>query len=363
MRPGKMLLTVAYLDGLHGSVMHVAELSSYLVNIGWDVSVAAIHIDEKKIKGLFDGRVVLKPIFEIHGESFDVIWSYHFLTVGALFANEVRCRKLIYGCLSWFEKLETPPVFWEHCSVVHAVSRECAELLGKMYDLPKERFTVVENWLPDNYYAYKSDPKSKVRKIGVVSNHPPKEIKDLGLLFGKDSVCVEYIGGKNSRIVTPNLLSQYDVIVSIGKTVQYALGMGIPVYLYDRFGGCGYITLDNFERANWYNFSGRCICRKLDSVQIYDEICEGYFSVLKQLDGLRDLAVDKFLLSKNVDFILEKASKVPCVDLEEISRYKLYNAQCLEVCKRLSEKSLRKVKRKRVGLFGKLKLLLKKWKR
>lgn len=360
MRSRKILLTVAYLDGLHGSVMHVAELSSYLVNVGWHVSVAAIHIDESKIEGLFDDRVELRSILEIRSESFDVIWSYHFPTVGALLANEVRCGRLIYGCLSWFEKLETPPMFWEHCSVVHAVSRECAELLGEMYGLPKERFTVIGNWLPDKYSTYTPDLKEKIRKIGVVSNHPPKEIKGLEPLFGKDGVCIEYVGGKNSRIVTPDLLSKYDVVVSIGKTVQYALGMGVPVYLYDRFGGCGYIALDNFERANWYNFSGRCTCRKLDSIQIREEIYKGYSSALKQLDSLRGLAEDKFLLSKNVEFILWKAFQVPCVDFEQIDRYRLYNAQCLEVCKRLSEKSLRKAKRKRIGLFGKLKLLLKK---
>ena len=52
--------------------------------------------------------------------------------------------------------------------------------------------------------------------------------------------------------------------------------MGIPVYNYDIYGGSGYISLENIDKEEFYNFSGRSHCRKLN----YDDIiCEiiGYY--------------------------------------------------------------------------------------
>jgi len=36
----------------------------------------------------------------------------------------------------------------------------------------------------------------------------------------------------------------------------------VPVYLYDHFGGCGWLTEDNFALAEWHNFSGRGFGKK-----------------------------------------------------------------------------------------------------
>lgn len=40
------------------------------------------------------------------------------------------------------------------------------------------------------------------------------------------------------KSITLEILSQYDVAITIGKTVQYCLVMGVPVYVYDKFGSC-----------------------------------------------------------------------------------------------------------------------------
>lgn len=122
MKEKKILFSVAYLDGFHGSVIHVAELSSYLASQGWDVTVVSIYIDKDKIQNLFDGGIVLKTVLEVRNEEFDIIWAYHFPLIGALFANGVSCERLVFGSLSCNEKLETPPVFCKSCSVLHAVS-------------------------------------------------------------------------------------------------------------------------------------------------------------------------------------------------------------------------------------------------
>ncbi len=162
--------------------------------------------------------------------------------------------------------------FCKSCSVLHAVSWECASQLSEDYSIPLKAFSIVENWLPDNFVDFSKPQRATLKSIGVVSNHPPEEIKLLPYYFNDDGICVEFIGGRNSRLVTPDLLSKFDVVVTIGKTVQYSMGLGIPVYVYDRFGDNGYVTTLNFEGQKKYNFSGRPNCRKLDARGIYKDI-------------------------------------------------------------------------------------------
>jgi hypothetical protein len=68
---------------------------------------------------------------------------------------------------------------------------------------------------------------------------------------------IDAIGSEKPAITSAELLDHYDCVISIGKTVQYCLVQGIPVFLYDRFGGPGYLNESNYELAEYYNFSGR----------------------------------------------------------------------------------------------------------
>ena len=56
------------------------------------------------------------------------------------------------------------------------------------------------------------------------------------------------------ELVTPELIQKYDVVLTIGKTVQYALLGNKVVYCYDHFGGMGYLSLKNYEIARYHNF-------------------------------------------------------------------------------------------------------------
>ena len=58
--------------------------------------------------------------------------------------------------------------------------------------------------------------------------------------------------------------------------VPYALVAHTPVYVYDHFGGPGYLTADNFDAAARFNFTGRCCERRLTGEELRRDILEGY---------------------------------------------------------------------------------------
>ena len=82
--------------------------------------------------------------------------------------------------------------------------------------------------------------------------------------------------GDEVKRITPSRIAKSDLVISIGKTIPYALVSRIPVYVYDHFGGPGYLSSQNFEMAALYNFTGRCSNRKLSAKEIFDEVIEGY---------------------------------------------------------------------------------------
>ena len=144
---------------------------------------------------------------------------------------------------------------------------------------------------------------------------------------------MDYYGRKSGRYrpITPEILAKYDVIISIGKTVQYALGMGIPVYTYDRLGGSGYITLENIDKEEYHNFSGKSFCRKISSAEIAKEILDGFSKAVKQAQSLKKIAIDRYLLSKNIDRVIEILNKSPDVKIDECPKNKFYIRQCMFV--------------------------------
>lgn len=126
-------------------------------------------------------------------------------------------------------------------------------------------------------------------------------------------VNIEFWGMRfeNYGLITPEILSQYDAVVTIGKTVQYALGMGIPVYNYDHFGGNGWINLENFNTEARHNFSGRHNNRKILSQEIAHELEAGFSEAIEASEELRKKIADRCLLSIRMNQLLKMIEKSP----------------------------------------------------
>lgn len=135
-------------------------------------------------------------------------------------------------------------------------------------------------------------------------------------------------GEKAYQPITPEILSRYNVVISIGKTVQYALGMGIPVYNYDHFGGSGYITLQNYKKEEFHNYSGRSFCRKISAREIARELTDNYLSTLEQASALRQMAIKNYLLSTHIDEIMQILQQSPQSTIAQSSENLLFIQHC-----------------------------------
>ncbi len=312
----KALVACSRLVDFAGAEIATLEVASTLSDLGFEVVLAAIEVggvieSELRANGV---SVVDLSTTSLADAKFDFVWISHYVVAYHLFARDrISASHGFYSSLSHFEPLETPPLpnilFSQY--LVH--SQENFEHFSERYPHLAGRLSIFPNAAPAGYFEIANhSTHSKLESIGIISNHAPEEVLELVELLKNSAIKVELIGLQGTpKRVTPQVISEYSAVISIGKTVQYCLAAGVPVYCYDHFGGPGWIVSSVFETAFEKNFSGRCTPRKLSAVQIIEDLIAGYEPALEQSQVLRSFALDKFSLKNNVKAILYKCSDLP----------------------------------------------------
>lgn len=156
-----------------------------------------------------------------------------------------------------------------------------------------------------------------IRRVLIVSNHPPKEILDAREILVNDGVKVDIYGeGRdNYSPLSAEVLKKYDAVITIGKTVQYCIVGSLPVYIYDWFGGPGWLSKSNFGLAKQHNFSGRPFSQKTGE-EIAQEILDGYVDALNfHLDNLSK-NIDEFKIDFAIGKVMQEVEPMEIKPLE-----------------------------------------------
>lgn len=293
-------------QGLHGSFMHVYEYAQYFARRGDEVVVSSIFIDDSNRKLLeSEGVTFCKVIDTPLDQKYDLVYALHLILFPALLGRGLKYDKAILMSLSSQAPIEMlpPSLIWPQYDMLACVSPEIIRLYERQYKIDPRRLAHVPNHIPleflDKAAARQSWNKS-IKKICVISNHRVPELaalKDIAP-FQLDYYGYEYA---NPASVTPGLLLNYDAVITIGKTVQYAMGLAVPVYEYDKFGGCGFITLENMLEEEKTNFSGRGTRRRLSAEELLQDIAANYPNAMAQAPGLRRVALKRYAIDRIID--------------------------------------------------------------
>ncbi|WP_156891277.1 hypothetical protein [Agromyces subbeticus] len=284
----RILITANHLRERRGSEIVTYELAEEFALRGWHVDVYTnLFMDPmaERFAALAAGasvRVAVDP-YEDFGLDYDLIWVQHSLLppsiIRRLAEREVSIP-LVWHHMSPIIEIDQP-LFAEiedHLADVRSFISVRTELALRPFGLTGPG-RVFANPAPRSFAAGEMRRQRPLERLAIVSNHPPAELLDAAAVLRGDGVVVDVLGeatGSGSVEITPQLLAVYDGIVTIGKTVQYALVMGLPVYVYDHFGGPGWLDDEGFETEAEANFSGRTSFRRLSSAQIAAEIRDGY---------------------------------------------------------------------------------------
>lgn len=312
--PARILIANHQFWRYSGSEIHALQLAEHFADQGAEVVLAGVSrvpwlVREIEAKGV--KFVSLRQIWRERRTGYDIVWTHHetvFFLLHVLVA--IRCRLAVHGILSSSVKLErvpdVPPIGLSQNLALLANSaetRDAAETASGQVGIG-----VLLNIVPEPFRAHpKRTHSSQLRRVVVVSNHIPDELLAAKPLLRDRGVEVEFFGvGHRYVLIDHTSLVDFDVVVTIGKTAQYALVQGIPLFLYDKFGGPGYIDPDLFDRHEARNFSGRSDPRPMSPEEICDALIEGYGRSVTVSGALREACENRYGVGPQIGDVLAR---------------------------------------------------------
>ena len=308
-----ILFTSLFLSARTGSELHILELTKAFKRAGWDVTCYTLLATYPLQQDLEAAGIKLVEFGceEELASSYEVLFGQHHLISDYVWhCTDISFEKVVVSILGLGE-MELPPRFVDESDLVLCVSQE-----AKRRHFPdgheKAQVAVFPNYATEGFFAA-WDPEgysgcATPKRIAIVSNHIPSELRSLSE-YADDDVVVDCLGFEGTSVdITPELLTEYDLAITLGRTVQYCLAAGVPCYCYDRFGGPGYMDEGSIHHHAEYNFSGRSDPRTLDASQLWDDVVAGYQDAVRVRGRLHDLA------AMNWDFKVLFASFLASVD-------------------------------------------------
>lgn len=306
----RALLSTNHLFTWSGSEILVLELCESLRRRGWEVVVHANHWGPRLQTPIVEsGATVAEAASKLRVFDFDFVWFQHHTATFFDYSLDRRSKaetRIVFAHLSPFIPLEYPGFVIESAIADLVISNSEETQAGitdaRLVSTPRYIFP---NPAPQSFFDHaKVEWQTSLRRLCVVSSHVPPEVRSaLPLLeerHGIEHVTYGTDRGRHERLAPRDLVG-FDAVVTIGKTVQYALASRTPVYCYDHFGGPGYLNPDNLISAGRRNFSGRCCARRLDAESIAGEIVTGYAAACTFSAGF---CADDYRLDRHLDNIL-----------------------------------------------------------
>ena len=315
----KVLLTNFEMVNYSGSELDTFTMANYFFNHGYDVTIFTLRYNYPLLGDLNENiKLINMNNVSLLEKHYDLIWSHHFPLLDYLiFELKISCDYIHYISLSSFNSYESLPLYYQDLSLVSTLSVEALKTLKKLKYNTKD-INLFTNYTYKKNFSFKTKFK-KLNNIAIISNHVPEELLDFSDIAKNKSINVDIYGiGYKYQKVTTELLLKYDLIITIGRTVNDALAIGIPCYCYDIWGGDGYITRKNVSSSFKYNFSGRYLKNKLSGDELFKDVVNNYLNVVKDVDCLKKFAYENFCFEKMMNSTLKKIYSSKKVDVAKI---------------------------------------------
>ena len=342
----RILITQPMMHWFTGSTVVTIELAEYLQEQGAEVTVYTCFCDDPvrtvcKEKRIRVDRADEEPRYRL--SDFDYIWV-HSQILPLSIVEELH--KKLPKCMPKFVFLHMSAMDWlpdekpwikgleeQLSSVSLTICEEVEEIVVKYFDKPP-LMRYFRNPAPIEFSQRLKPINDKLKNVLIVSNHPPEEVLEAKGILRKQGINVVSLGEyqETYKLTDIKLLSDFDAVITIAKTVQYCLVSGTPVYIYDWFGGPGYLNARNYDKTRWRNYSGRGFKRKsaetiaAEIVKDYarakryqqanvgefakdlsiEKVVPGIFSELDQRGDLRPLSDSYYESLKSAEIFAEK---------------------------------------------------------
>ena len=304
----KVLIINYFYANFTGSEILTKQIAEYFEKKEYDVYIASLFFGESLIK-ITNSNIKYINILTVDEivETFEIVWSHHSVVLSfCIFNLNLKYKKLILSVLSPYEPMEALPPYYGLVDLIIANSHETKEMLLYETNNNLKQIEIFHNSVEKSFFRA---PKKDyiLKKVAVISNHIPQEVRELEGLLNVMNIDIHLYGKLDTYIeITPEIIQDYDLIITIGKTVQYAFASSVPVYVYDHFGGPGFLSPLNYLVEEKYNFSGRGNPVIKTSTVIFNEIINYYSKSIIDLAFFHNIALAKYDMNKNITSNIDK---------------------------------------------------------
>lgn len=344
---GKVLLTNIFISNYTGSELDTLQTAKWFKKNHWDVEVATLQKKEPLLHLFAENDIKVTDVWaeQLSSQQYDLLWGHHWPLISyIIFHEKAVFQKLIHHCLGALEPLESAVPFHNEIPIYFSISEVVKQILIDVDGVDEKKIQVFTNSAEEIYFEkYKTIVPNKLRKIGIISNHVPEELAELKEFFEPLGIEVFYIGMYNNyMLVDVDLIMNYDLIITIGRTVQQCFACGVPVYCYDIYGGPGYIDKNNIDIAEKFNFSGRGFANKMTCTQIAEDILKNYPNALDNISFLHDIALERYRFEEKMAKAMKLIDSAPEFNGKMVrERYRQYmrpNEAYIQAWKRMADR-------------------------
>jgi len=316
----RFLITNPILRDHTGSIMVTLELAHFLQSMGAEVTIytSFYNYPVKKAFEQYQLHVVTGDEYpEFSLQDFDYIWIHGQILPDSIIRefdhlSKAQTKFIFLHMSPHFDLVpdEFPWIYQLEAKLANlrlVISEEVEEVQNQYLEFSPTLF--FRNPAPLEFCQVRPQLHTQLENLLVVTNHPPVELEAaLDLLRAEHPQLKIHTLGETlseTRPITADDLAAYDAIVTIGKTVQYGLVAGIPVFIYDRFGGIGYLSAQNYTSARAKNFSGRN-GKTLTARAIADRLIADYPAARKFAEQQRPESIHEYSIKNVLDDILNR---------------------------------------------------------
>lgn len=339
----RILITQPMMYSYIGSVVVTIELAEYMKKSGASVDVYTYILDEPIRSELVKREI---PVYSADKDPDLDLFAYDLIWIHSQTFPETMALQLSKASEDWekapyfiflhmssadFAPDEFPWIYRFEDSAADEVLYISEEIESTHRDLLEEEipFAYFRNPAPVEYYT-DTEKTGRYNRVLIVSNHVPPEVKQTAAILRSGGVRVDYLGqtmGRH-RLIRPEDIRGYDAVVTIGKTVQYCILARTPVYIYDKFGGPGYLSEENYEESKQWHFSGRGF-KKKSAEEIAREIRENREKAAEYIIRLQETEAELYRIDTALERVLGDLTKREKPRISHAQELSLFYAQRL----------------------------------
>ncbi len=332
----KILIANHQFSGFTGSEIHCLQLAEFFISHGATVSFLGLRADEpmvSEIRAIGADLVGMWSLVIPSRRNFDLIWSHHETTFLHLHVfHGLRAKLHLHGLLSVLIKLERMPLSpdCETSGSLVFLANSVETQKHIMATSGRTDIKVLRNIVPDAFFKTpKKTYSTSVQRVAIVSNHVPEDVMEAVEILKQDGIEVVIFGeGHTYRKIDRTSLVDFDVVITIGKTAQYCIAQGVPLFLYDHFGGPGYLTVDSLEHHERFNFSGRSEPTRLPADKLVSRLLSHYGPAVKTAQALRHDAPQRYSIGHQHAPVLAGMADLPSSALDRRARRRTFFSIC-----------------------------------